>query len=109
MPRVGKSVYDSAPLWTSIKSTPSRSPPRKVRLRIDQSCGVASRRLSLPAEKLSSQTSLATSVRTQDLKRVMRMKLRPPGGMLSPPNRRIALSDKLALSRKHGTHQRPTH
>src|SRR5436189_5158029 len=71
MPRVGSTENERAPLWTSIKSTPSRSPPRRVRLRIDQSCGVARRRLSLLTAKLSTQRSLTTSVSVQDLKRVM--------------------------------------
>ena len=67
IPRVGMSEYDSAPLCTSIMSMPSRSPPRSVRLRIDQSCGVGRRKLSLLTEKLPSQMSLATSVKIQDL------------------------------------------
>src|SRR5438132_6394635 len=71
MPRVGSTANDRAPLWTSIRSVPSRRPPRKVRLRTDQSCGVGRRGLSLPTAKLSSQMSLTTSVRVQVLKRVM--------------------------------------
>ncbi len=71
MPRVGSTEKDSAPLWTSIRSTPSRRPPRSVFLRMDQSCGVGRRTLSLPTAKLSSQMSLATSVSVQDLMRDM--------------------------------------
>src|SRR5262249_14330458 len=69
MPRVGKIEYDRDPLCTSMRSTPSRTPPRNVRLRIDQSYGVGRRKLSLPTEKLSSQISLARSARVQDLVR----------------------------------------
>src|SRR3954467_12169110 len=57
---------------------PSRGPPRRVRLWSDQACDVGSRNVSLATPKLSTQTSLTTSVRTQDLKRVMELSsLRP--------------------------------
>src|SRR5437762_2811383 len=46
-------------------------PQRSVRLWTDQACAVGSRSVSLATPKLSTQTSLTTSVRTQDLKRVM--------------------------------------
>src|SRR5262249_49224241 len=60
---------DRAPLWTSIKSSPSRGPPRSVRLRSDQSNGVGRCSVSLPAAKLSIQTSPYTSVSVHVLKR----------------------------------------
>src|ERR1700739_4370186 len=71
MPRVGTTLNDRAPLWTSTTSTPSRRPPRRVCLRTDQSCGVGRRRASLLTEKLSIHRSPATSVSVQDLVRVM--------------------------------------
>src|SRR5262245_23157780 len=50
---------------------PSRGPPCRARLWTDQALGVGRRRVSLATPKLSTQTSLTTSVRTQDLKRVI--------------------------------------
>src|SRR5262249_31130109 len=65
----GRTENDRAPLCTSIRSSPSRGPPRSVRLRSDQSNGVGRCSVSLPAAELSIQTSPCTPGSVQVLQR----------------------------------------
>src|SRR3954463_15895895 len=55
-----------------MTSRPSRRPPCRVRLRIDQCCDDPRARRSAPVAKVSSQTSLTVSVRVQVRKRFTR-------------------------------------
>src|SRR5262245_44339705 len=80
IPRVGSTENDSAPLSTSIISTPSRNPPRKVLLRIDHEAGDFIGTSSGPATKVSSQTSRATSVRVVTIGGMARYSLTGAGG-----------------------------
>src|SRR5438093_922552 len=58
-------VKPSAPLWTSITSTPSRSPPRRVRLEIVQLTSPGNFNSPEVMENPSKWTSRETSVSIQ--------------------------------------------
>src|SRR5271157_3829511 len=64
MPRVGMTENVRGPLLTSTRSTPSRRPPRSLRLLTDQRLAAARSWVWLSIEKLSAHTSWARSVKT---------------------------------------------
>src|SRR5437660_10944050 len=97
MPRVGSTVNASAPLLTSTTSTPSRRPPRSVRLRTDHGSGVAKRSVSLLTPNWSSQTSPTTSVSTHCRARVM---IAFPSFLIRLAGRQLAQQRLLRLRRE---------
>ena len=64
MPRVGTTENRSAPLSTTIRSTPSRRPPRSLRLLTDQGAVAATPSWAASTARSSTQTSCDTSVST---------------------------------------------